>query len=211
MTHLHSLQEVLKLKLENLLYKRAYLLREIQVLQDLTTPNLQSVEKEIGSRLAVSSSGEDRDITVAAGDKSAGHASNLEAIEKLAEISMTDEIAAREADMKTLAVLTEAKQAREAVLDRKRKFLDDVPMRMSKIQTTFLDDLQRQFDTFRKEVLGIGEEEADEVEDEGEGEKEGGDNGDEGTGEEENAVKVDGADGCVSGDSAMDVVDASKS
>ena len=44
--------EMLKLKLENVLYKKAYLQREIRVLRDFTTPELNAVEKEIGRPLA---------------------------------------------------------------------------------------------------------------------------------------------------------------
>jgi hypothetical protein len=40
------------LKLENVLYKKAYLKREIRVLKDFTTPQLNAVEKEIGRPLA---------------------------------------------------------------------------------------------------------------------------------------------------------------
>ena len=75
---------------------------------------------------------------------------NLETVEALARVAMDNEIIAREQDMKTLATLTEEKQAREAVLDKKRKFLDDVPIRLAKMQTTFLDDLHKQFETYRK-------------------------------------------------------------
>ena len=63
---------------------------------------------------------------------------------------MDNEIIEREQDMKTLATLTEEKQAREAVLDKKRKFLDDVPIRLAKMQSTYLDELHKQFETYRK-------------------------------------------------------------
>ena len=66
---------------------------------------------------------------------------------------MDNEIIAREQDMKTLATLTEEKQAREAVLDKKRKFLDDVPIRLAKMQSAYLDELHKQFETYRKGIL----------------------------------------------------------
>ena len=66
---------------------------------------------------------------------------------------MDNEIIAREQDMKTLATLTEEKQAREAVLDKKRKFLDDVTIRLAKMQSAYLDELHKQFETYRKGIL----------------------------------------------------------
>ena len=75
---------------------------------------------------------------------------NLESVEALARVAMDNEIIEREQDMKTLATLTEEKQAREAVLDKKRKFLDDVPIRLAKMQAAYLDDMHKQFETYRK-------------------------------------------------------------
>ena len=161
--------ETLKLKLENLLYKRAYLLREIRVLQDLTTPHLQSVEMELGRQLAVTST----DATAVGSSSSssssppssssfklrplesnAATAANLATVEAAALVAMAEETAERERDMAALAALASDKQVREVVLDRKRKFLDDVPVKMAKIQATVMDDLARQFEVFRKELAG---------------------------------------------------------
>ena len=75
------------------MYKRAYLLREIRVLQDLTTPNLQSVEHEIGRRLAVSAAGSsssDELQTAASSSSSSSSSSVIQPLECSSGISMTE-------------------------------------------------------------------------------------------------------------------------
>ena len=125
--------EMLKLKLENVLYKKAYLQREIRVLKDFSTPELNAVEKEIGRPLA------------AVDSSSSGALSNIEAI---AKDVMHKEVIEREETSKRVDQLTAVKVSKEEVLDKKRKFLDDIPLRMSLVKASTAD-IQAQFDTYK--------------------------------------------------------------
>ena len=125
--------EMLKLKLENVLYKKAYLQREIRVLKDFSTPELNAVEKEIGRPLA------------AVDSSSSGALSNIEAI---ARDVMHKEVIEREETSKRVDQLTAVKVSKEEVLDKKRKFLDDIPLRMSLVKASTAD-IQAQFDTYK--------------------------------------------------------------
>ena len=124
--------EMLKLKLENVLYKKAYLQREIRVLKDFTTPELNAVEKEIGRPLA-------------AVDFSSG---TLASIETAAKEVMQREIIDREETFKKLEHLTTIKAGKEEVLDKKRKFLDDIPLRLNLVKASTAD-IQAQFDAYK--------------------------------------------------------------
>ena len=135
--------EMLKLKLENVLYKKAYLQREIRVLKDFTTPELNAVEREIGRPLA-------------AVDFSAG---TLASIETAAKEVMQREIIDREETFKKLELLTSIKAGKEEVLDKKRKFLDDIPIRMNLVKASTAD-IKAQFDAY-KNGLNSAEDETD--------------------------------------------------
>jgi Fms-interacting protein/Thoc5 len=135
--------EMLKLKLENVLYKKAYLQREIRVLKDFTTPELNAVEKEIGRPLA-------------AVDFSAG---TLASIETAAKEVLQREIIDREETFKKLELLTTIKAGKEEVLDKKRKFLDDIPLRMNLVKASTAD-IKAQFDAY-KNGLNSAEDEGD--------------------------------------------------
>ena len=135
--------EMLKLKLENVLYKKAYLQREIRVLKDFTTPELNAVEKEIGRPLA-------------AVDFSSG---TLASIETAAKEVMQREIIDREETFKKLEHLTTIKAGKEEVLDKKRKFLDDISLRMNLVKASTAD-IKAQFDAY-KNGLNSGEDEGD--------------------------------------------------
>lgn len=131
--------EMLKLKLENVLYKKAYLQREIRVLKDFNTPELNAVEKEIGRPLA-------------AVDSSSSGA--LSSIETVAKEVMNTEIIEREETSKRLDQLTALKVSKEEILDKKRKFLDDIPLRMSLVKASTAD-IQAQFDTYKNGLIAI--------------------------------------------------------
>ena len=132
---------MLKLKLENVLYKKAYLQREIRVLKDFNTPELNAVEKEIGRPLA-------------AVDSSSSGA--LSSIETVAKEVMNTEIIEREETSKRLDQLTALKVSKEEILDKKRKFLDDIPLRMSLVKASTAD-IQAQFDTYKNGLIAIDE------------------------------------------------------
>jgi Fms-interacting protein/Thoc5 len=154
--------EMLKLKLENVLYKKAYLQREIRVLKDFSTPELNAVEKEIGRPLA------------AVDSSSSGALSNIEMI---AKDVMNKEIIEREETSKRLDQLTAVKVSKEEVLDKKRKFLDDIPLRMSLVKASTAD-IQAQFDTYKNGLNAIDESSQMSIEE----------------GEEEEGVEVEGED-----------------
>lgn len=153
---------MLKLKLENVLYKKAYLQREIRVLKDFSTPELNAVEKEIGRPLA------------AVDSSSSGALSNIEMI---AKDVMNKEIIEREETSKRLDQLTAVKVSKEEVLDKKRKFLDDIPLRMSLVKASTAD-IQAQFDTYKNGLNAIDESSQMSIEE----------------GEEEEGVEVEGED-----------------
>jgi hypothetical protein len=174
--------EMLKLKLENVLYKKAYLQREIRVLKDFTTPELNAVEKEIGRPLA-------------AVDFSAG---TLASIETAAKEVLQREIIDREETFKKLELLTTIKAGKEEVLDKKRKFLDDIPLRMNLVKASTAD-IKAQFDAY-KNGLNSAEDEGDtpavDAEDDGvEIEVEGDDDG---------AMKEEGEEDFETSNDAMD-------
>lgn len=128
--------EVLKLKLENVLYKKAYLQREIKVLKDFATPELNAVENEIGRPLAA-----------------VDYLSTLELleIETSAAFVMKEEIREREETSKKLEELVIISSSKEDVLDKKRKFLDDIPLRMASVRASTID-IQVQFDSYKNEL-----------------------------------------------------------
>jgi Fms-interacting protein/Thoc5 len=174
--------EMLKLKLENVLYKKAYLQREIRVLKDFTTPELNAVEKEIGRPLA-------------AVDFSAG---TLASIETAAKEVMQREIIDREETFKKLELLTTIKAGKEEVLDKKRKFLDDIPLRMNLVKASTAD-IKAQFDAY-KNGLNSAEDDGDvtavDAEDDGVE--------NEGEGDDDGAMKEEGEEDFETSNDAMD-------
>lgn len=114
-THVDQLQ----LTHENLLYQRAHVQREIEKCKDLPTPNIDEIQREMGCALGtvvfVDNLEEINQRTLAA----------LES-EKEARISMKRKLDALEAD--------HAKGLEE--LQRKRKYLDDIPDQVGKIRAT---------------------------------------------------------------------------
>lgn len=131
---------MLKLKLENVLYKKAYLQREIRVLRDFTTPDLNAVEKEVGRLLAAVEFS----------------AKSLSDIELEAKAVMHGEIIEREETSKKLEQLTAIKASKEETLDKKRKFLDDIPLRMTLVKASTAD-IQAQFDAYKNGLNSLDE------------------------------------------------------
>lgn len=118
----------MKLNYENLLYKQAYLQREIRACKDLATPNLTEIEKELGQELATHQySNNLNDV----------NANALELLEK-ERISRTE----------SEAILVNLKETRNIALkklDKKRKFLDELPGKIETINA-LAKDLEVQFD-----------------------------------------------------------------
>lgn len=119
--------DMLQLSYENLLYKQAYLQREIRACKDLATPNLAEVEKELGTLLAT---------TV--------FSDNLSAISNQAIASLAAEQAARIETGNVLSALKETRDAALKKLDRKRKFMDELPSKIEVISNT-VKEIQSQF------------------------------------------------------------------
>lgn len=122
--------DMLQLSRENLLYKQAYLQREIRACKDLATPNLSEVEKELGMQLA-----------------STVFSDNLSQVNHQAVILLEEERLARIETEKVLSTLKEKRDAALKKLDRKRKFMDELPGKIEQISNT-VKDIQAQFSCF---------------------------------------------------------------
>ena len=114
----------LRLKLENLLYKRAYLLREIRECRDFSTPALDAVESETQHTLAQTQFS--RDLP----------RKNQESIEFLEQ-----ELSRREAAQKQLEQRKAEYLVREEVLDGRRKIVDELPVRITNVESAVLKEL----------------------------------------------------------------------
>jgi chromosome segregation ATPase len=121
--------DMLKLNYENLLYKQAYLQREIRACKDLATPNLSEIEQELGKKLAA------YDFSDRLSEVNENALSQLET--------------ERQARMETEGTLVKMKETRDEALkklDRKRKFLDELPGKIEAI-SNLAKELEAQFDS----------------------------------------------------------------
>lgn len=112
----------LQLTHENLLYQRAHIQREIEKSKDLPTPNIDEVQREMGCSLGTTVFVENLD------EINAQTIQTLQA-EKEARTEMKRQLDALEKQ--------HAKGAEE--LQRKRKYLDDIPDQVAKIRGTSKD------------------------------------------------------------------------
>ena len=117
----------LQLSYENLLYKQAYLQREIRACKDLATPNLSEIEKELGRALGT---------TV--------FSNRLAEINAAAIESLKQEQASRVETEESLSKLKEVRNEALKKLDKKRKFLDDLPVKIESISAA-ANEIQKQF------------------------------------------------------------------
>lgn len=121
----------LQLTYENLMYKQAYLQREIRACKDLATPNLTEIEKELRTSLA----------TTAFSDKLTEiHRSALDSLQKEQEARIETE--------KVLETLKVTRDSELKRLDRKRKFVDEVSAKVD-LMSTAARELQDQFSCVR--------------------------------------------------------------
>ncbi|RYH25832.1 hypothetical protein EON65_15175 [archaeon] len=112
----------LQLTYENVLYRKAYLKREIQTCKDLATPNIDDIEKETGSKL--------------------GTLEYNESLEDITEETMeflNVEMENRKTLKRALDSLQEERQALQEKLEKKRKFLGEVPRKVASIKAAALD------------------------------------------------------------------------
>jgi chromosome segregation ATPase len=124
----------LHLDLENLLYKQAYLRREIKNCRDLFTPNVSSIENEINTKLG----------TLEYSDELCKTYENAFDI-------LEQEKEHRKRMQSDLDNLKQKRQASIDKLDRKRKFLEELPTRVSTVKTA-TNDLQTLFNAVLQEA-----------------------------------------------------------
>lgn len=119
--------EKLQLLYENLLYEKSYLMRQIEETQDLSTPNLDEIASERGHRVEI--------LT---------YHDNLPELEKQSLNELQQEMDERIATQKVLDELEEKSKNLTEVLDKKRRFMDELPKKIAHIRSTTMD-LSRQF------------------------------------------------------------------
>eukprot|EP01031_Cornospumella_fuschlensis_P035526 gene35527-43074_t len=112
----------LQLTYENVLYRKAYLKREIQTCKDLATPNLDDIERELGQKLG----------TLVYSD-------NLEGITENTIELLNAEMESRKTLKRSLDSLQKERQALQEKLEKKRKFLAEVPRKVATLKAAALD------------------------------------------------------------------------
>ena len=115
-----------KLRLENLLYKQQYLLREIQIQRNIDTPCLDKIESDTGKKITVD---ESKDIK----------RSHKRAIAALDEEQNLRILAKGKLD----DILINVKRIND-VGNKKKKFLDSIPIQ-AEVVVDSLKDLQSKF------------------------------------------------------------------
>lgn len=126
--------ESLQLKLENLLYKQAHLKREIKTCKDLSTPTLAEIEKEVNTTLGTTK-----------------YSENLKSVHDDTIQKLNDEMQSRIATQEELNAVTQRHQQSMDVLDKKRKFLEDMPVKIANIKTV-ASGLEEQFRQHESEI-----------------------------------------------------------
>lgn len=119
--------EKLQLSYENLLYKKAYLHREIRQCKDINTPNLDQIEKERNEDIATQV-----------------YHSNMEEVHQKALAILQHEKEARKEVEGQYKDLQEHHSRQLEKLDRKRKFLDEFPKKIAIIRAS-ITDLSKEF------------------------------------------------------------------
>lgn len=117
----------LQLQLENLLYKQSYLKREINSCKDFYTPNLLEIEKELQAKLGT--------VT---------YTENLDIVNSETKELLMGELAHREALQRELDSLNSKNNEKLEIVEKKRKFLDEIPSRAETVRTA-LEELDKQF------------------------------------------------------------------
>lgn len=123
-----SILDKLQLQLENLRYKEAHLTREIRDLKNLPTPNLSEIERELEQTLG----------TLVYSD-------NMEEINVNTSNMLQSEMSSRISALKARSDIEAANKQVGDILDKKRKFLDDLPVKMDSIKKVALG-VSSQFD-----------------------------------------------------------------
>lgn len=112
-----SIVDKAQLRLENLLYKQSYLLREIRMCKDFSTPQLEMVEKEIGQMIGART-----------------YSADLSEVHKKSLAMLKSELLARKLDQEILTNKKSLSQTNTEKLNLKRKFMDDLPNKIDAIK-----------------------------------------------------------------------------
>ena len=105
-----------QLKLENLLYKEAYLLREIQTCKQISTPAVKCVEKEMDIIIGVEK-----------------YSNDLPSLHKASLSLLRSELAQRKQMQATVASEREKKAQLEETIHKKQKLLQEIPAKLSAV------------------------------------------------------------------------------
>lgn len=127
--------EKLQLNYENLLYKKQHLKREIQICQNLSTPNLDEIEKE-----------RKEDITLKQFDETLWEVHHPRSLAMLEE-----EKQLRLSDIETSKTVEQKLSEYQDVHDKKRKFVEELPMQLTNMKK-FLTDMKTNFITIQPNV-----------------------------------------------------------
>jgi len=119
----------LQLNMENYLYRQAYLKRDIRECMDLSTPNLDEIERETGIAMGTK---------IYRNDLEAVNQDTLEALNSEKELRLAAQAELEQALRRNKEVIEQ--------LDKKRKFLDDLPVKMKLIKDATAE-LHEQFKT----------------------------------------------------------------
>lgn len=128
---------------ENLKYKECFLQRQIRVCRDLATPSLNIIEKDLDMNISTmefhnNTSDEDHAIEL-----TKFHSNSINILEK--------EMLERNEMQTQLNALDTKMQAELEKLDKKRKFLDELPTRISLVKAATID-IQNQFAAAVQEI-----------------------------------------------------------
>ena len=124
-----NIVDKLQLSLENLQYKEAFLRREIRTCRDLTTPCLNEIETELNMQLGATIYHED-----------------IEATNENTMALLKKEKEDRKLDLNRLEELNNESKKKLEQLDRKRKFLDELPTKIDLLKAA-TNDLRQHFTT----------------------------------------------------------------
>ncbi len=127
----------LQLNLENLLYKQSYLKRDIRTCKDIATPNLIEIEKELGTPLGTTE-----------------YTESLAVVHQKTLTALKQEKEARIATRRNLDEVTAKSKLALEQLDKKRKFVDELPAKLKLIKAATVD-LETQFAAIQEDTLVI--------------------------------------------------------
>lgn len=112
----------LQLTLENMLYKQTYLQREIRICKDLQTPNVAKIEEDLGRKVT-----------------SMTYSDSWAEQHDAALQTLNEEMEARKNIIGVRDSINATHQQYLDVLDKKRKFLDELPLKAEAIKAAAVD------------------------------------------------------------------------